>query len=116
MEVFMNYARAIGEGILFSVLLVLIQKKNKKWEIPAYAAGIFFGIMSVWVLYRAQENSAYFFWHPYISWMIVNLTDFFVNQKSAKEKLILWPVVILPVFSGFELAVGWLLKLYVKSY
>ena len=89
----MNYARAIGEGILFSVLLVLIQKKNKKWEIPAYAAGIFFGIMSVWVLYRAQENSAYFFWHPYISWMIVNLTDFFVNHKSAKEKLILTGVL-----------------------
>lgn len=112
----MNFARAIGEGILFSALLILIQKKNKRWEIPAYAAGIFLSVMSVWVLYRAQENSAYFFWHPYLSWLIVDMSDFFVNRKRIREKLLLWPIVVIPVFSGLELAIGWLLKLYVKSY
>lgn len=112
----MDFVRAAGEGILLSVPLILIQKKNRKWEIPAYAAGIFLSVMSVWVLYRAQENSAYFFWHPYLSWLIVDMADFLVNRKSAREKLFLWPVVVIPVISGFELAVGWLLKLYVKSY
>ena len=112
----MNFVRAIGEGILLAVMILFLQKRNKKWEIPAYAAGIFLSIMSIWVLYRAQENSAYFFWHPYISWLIVDLADFFRNRKSIREKLLLWPVVVLPVISGFELAIGWLLKLYVKSF
>lgn len=112
----MNFFRAALEGILLAIMIVLIPKKKRGWEIPAYAAGIFFSILSVWVLYRAQENAAYFFWHPYISFLIVNIVDLIQNRKKLWEKLLLWPVVILPVIAGFELAVGWLLKLYVKSY
>lgn len=110
----MNYLRAIGDGLVIAGIYILTVKRKPQWKMTALAIGLIYSILSVWFIYRGQENSNYFFWHPYISWMMVNVFDYTVNKKKWKEKVLLWPFVILPIIAGFELAVSWLMKLYIR--
>ena len=81
-------------------------KKEPGFKIPAIFLMIVLSLISTVSIYRVQENSNYFFFHPYLTWLIADLVDFAFHNHSIKEKLILWPLFVIPVISGFELAVG----------
>ena len=118
--------RSIEEGILFTLLVGLISKKRPAYRVFAFCLIVLFEIVTVVLLYSGQEESSFFFWHPYIVLMIVNLADYATYKRGfsagrlpglglsapALEKFVLWPLLVVPVLSGFVLTTGWLIKLY----
>lgn len=120
-----NWARAIEEGILMALILGLVSKRAPDMDKASKYRGVLFGIyiiseiVSVCLLYSRQENSAYFFAHPFIAFFVVNISDYAVYKRGtgdagaiAVEKLALWNFLVIPVMSGLVLTVGWLIKLY----
>ncbi len=108
----MNFAVCLIQGILFSVLYLVITKRQPRWGLPLMV--LFTGILigSVYFLYREQDEAVWpFFVHPYLTFLMVDLADFYVNHKSRFEKLLLWPFFILPAMSGFVLCCGWVLNI-----
>ena len=121
----LNWVRSVGEGILMALILGLVSKRTPDIEKAsarrAVAVGIFIiaEIVSVCFLYSGQENSTLFFAHPFITFCIMNISDYAVYKRGtgdrravAVEKLGLWTFLVIPVMSGFVLTVGWLIKLY----
>lgn len=101
-------------GIYLAVKKYIAKNGERPWvQILAAFLLILYSTFRTVAIYRVQENSNFFFWHPYLTWLIVDLFDFAFLKHSVKEKLLLWPLIIIPVISGFELAVGWLIKLYI---
>ncbi|MCR4909558.1 MAG: hypothetical protein K5985_12075 [Lachnospiraceae bacterium] len=121
MEVWgLNLTRAVGEGILMALLLGLVSKRAPRFREALMGIFIPLQILSVVLLYSAQEESALFFFHPFLSWLIMDLSDLAVYRRGSVgvktavfEKLLLWPFAVIPVVSGFILTLGWLIKLYV---
>lgn len=108
------------EGIVFSLILGLISKKRPEFRVIFYAVFIAFEIASVVMRYSGQENATYFFAHPYIAILITDISDLSTYVKGLRpwkealfEKALLWPLIIIPVFSAFVTTTGWLIKLYV---
>ena len=124
-ERMLNWVRSVGEGILMALILGLVSKRSPDIETAskrrAVTIGIFMvlEIVSVCLLYSHQENSTLFFAHPFITFFIMNISDYAVYKRGtgdrravALEKLGLWTFLVVPVMSGFVLTVGWLIKLY----
>lgn len=124
----MNYLRILGDGLVLTGVLLgtgLInrvedeKKRNLKSSL-IYMLGLIFSIIEVYFIYRHQENSDLFFWHPYLAWTFGNIIFIVVNRKyySLKriimERVVLWQVIVNTVFAGLTLAVGWLMKLYIR--
>ncbi len=116
----LNLTRAVGEGILMALILGLVSKRAPGFRELLMGLFILLELVSVVFLYSAQEESALFFFHPFISWLIMDLSDLAVYRRGSVgkktayfEKLLLWPFVVIPVVSGFVLTTGWLIKLYV---
>ena len=121
----LNWVRSVGEGILMALILGLISKRSPDIETAsvrrtaAIAVFIVLEIVSVCLLYSHQENSTLFFAHPFLAFLVMNISDYAVYKRGtgdiravAIEKLALWPFLVIPVMSGFVLTVGWLIKLY----
>ena len=111
-----NLARAFGEGILMALFLGVISKKRPELRNGYFAFSILLEIISVLTLYMGQENSTFFFAHPYIVFFIANLSDYSTYKREHFEKLVLWPVFVIPVISAFVLTTGWLIKLYHRNF
>ncbi len=118
----MSLFPAVGEGIIASLFLGLISRRKPEYRRGFYALLILLQIVSVVVRYGGQEDSSLFFWHPFIVFLISNVSDYAVYRRGlgegkaiAFEKLLLWPVVIIPIFSAFVLTTGWLIKLYGRN-
>ena len=103
----------ILEGILFSACLFMVSARNKNRRVHLFGTFILVEIVTVWLLYRNYENVFLFFVHPYLSLMIVNITDYFLVRRDKFEKFFLWPFFILPVISGFVLVWGWMFKIHI---
>lgn len=72
-------------------------------------------IFSVYFLYRGSETVWYFFVHPYLSLLIVDLADLYFCKRDYFEKLFLWPLFILPAMSGFIMTGAWIIKIRAVS-
>ncbi|SKB90667.1 hypothetical protein SAMN06296386_108156 [Lachnospiraceae bacterium] len=114
-----NWGAALGEGIMASLFLGLISKKRPELRVPYFAIFVLVEIAVVVLRYSGQENSAFFFWHPYLAFLISNISDYAVYRRGcgearaiAFEKTVLWPFIVIPVLSALVLTVGWLIKLY----
>ncbi len=114
-----NFGAAIAEGIIGCLILGLISKKNPKFRVLFYAIFVCFEIASVVMHYAGQENSTFFFAHPYIAFLITDISDYSTYVRGVRtageaafEKLVLWPIIVIPILSAFVLTTGWLVKLY----
>lgn len=107
----MDFVRCIGEGILFSLILGIFSKKRPEYRVAALAAFMIMEILSVYFLYRGQETIWYFFVHPYIAFLIMDISDYAVYRRERFEKLVIWPLFVLPAMSGFVLCTGWIMKI-----
>ena len=114
-----NFGAAIAEGIMACLILGLVSKRKPDFRVPFYALFIVFEIASVVWHYASKENSTFFFAHPYIAFLISDISDYSTYirgirgpKEAAFEKLLLWPVIVIPVLSAFVLTTGWLIKLY----
>ncbi len=114
---------AVGEGIMAALLLGLISKKKPALRLPFFIILIILEIYSVVLRFSYQEDSSLFFWHPFIVFLIANISDYSVYRRAmgapkaiAFEKLILWPVVVIPIISSFILTVGWLIKVFHRDF
>lgn len=129
----MNYIRIVGDGLVIFGLLLAIKligkgddgtrsrvDKAKLKEYLMYSIGIMFSIIEVYFIYRHQENSDLFFWHPYLAWSLGNILFTILRRKTytlrslLMERVVLWQVIIVTVFAGLTLSVGWLMKLYIR--
>lgn len=124
----MNILRILGDGLILAALLLGAEllkdrysEKSKAIISGAFILGLLFEILEVYFIYRHQENSDLFFWHAYLSWTLGNIIFIItraaaaLNKKSFYlERIALWQVVVIPIFSGFSLSVGWLMKLYIR--
>ena len=85
-----------------------------------YGVSILYTILTVYFVYRGQENSDYFFWHPYIAWSFANAAYIIFNRarltgrRIIMERLLMWQLIVIPVFAAMSLTVGWLMKLYIR--
>ena len=130
----MNCLRIISDSlILFGIMLGASlwrspyrvfnkQSKNAIFYL-LHALALIFILLEDYFIYRGQENSDLFFWHPYFAFTLANLLFVFYQIQKHRERelkaflcerLLLWQIVILPVFSGFALSLGWLMKLYIR--
>ncbi len=120
MEIPFNFGAAIMEGIMFSLILGFVSKKKPGYRVPCYALFIVLEVLSVVLRYSGQENSTYFFAHPYLAFLITDIADLSIYVKGLRswkealfEKAFLWPVIIIPIMSAFVMTTGWLIKLYI---
>ena len=107
----MNLVRCIGEGILFALILGIFSKKRPDVRKYIFALSMIIEVFSVYFLYRGQENALFFFLQPYIALFIMNISDFAVYKRAKMEKLIIWPLFVLPAMAGFVLSVSWMMKI-----
>lgn len=126
----MNYLALAGDSLILIGLMVgtsLVKEESQSdfkgdWKKRLiYGLGIVFTIFSVYFRYRGQENSDYFFWHPYLAWTAGNIVYIILLlcrkidiKKIILENVLLWQIVVIPVFSGLALSIGWLMKLYIR--
>lgn len=109
----MNILRIISDGLLIFGLIAFTHIKREKLVIPAGVMLMILQTIEIWLLYRGQEDSSFFFLHAYISWLLASLIFFACKKKKDLiEHLIILPLIVLPIISGFELCIGWILKLY----
>ncbi len=120
----MDLIRLSLDAVVLIILCIAATRTKKERLVPIlYAAGLFFMISEVYFIYRGQENSDLFFWHAYIAWTAGNLAVIIfrlLKKENDKRKLLLergllWQVVVVTVFAGFILCVGWLMKLYIRT-
>ena len=111
----MNYLQILADALLIFGVITLFHIKAPK---HVAIAGFFIMLLQtikIWLLYRGQENSAFFFLHAYISWLIASLIFYACKKEKDKmESFLILPFIVLPIISGFELCVGWILKLYAR--
>ena len=119
MEIPFNFGAAIMEGIVFSLFLGLVSKKKPGFRVACFALFIIAETAFVVMRYSGQENSTYFFAHPYLAFFITDISDLSTYVKGLRpwkealfEKAFLWPVIIIPIMSAFVMTTGWLIKLY----
>ena len=115
-------SRPFCEGIMIALFGGLISKKRPEARSLFIGICVLAEIASVLSLYIFVENSSYFFWHPYIVFLIANIADLAVYERGRRgsreafgEKLLLWPLFIIPIISAFIMCTGWLIKLYWKN-
>lgn len=111
---------ALCEGIVACLILGLISKKKPEYRFHFYVLFLIYELISVVVRYSGQENSTFFFAHPYIAFLITDISDYstFVRglrpgKEGVFERLIIWPLMIIPIISAFIMTTGWLIKLYI---
>ncbi len=114
-----DWGAALGEGIIASLFLGLVSKKKPEYRTLYYAIFVLAEIAIVVMRYSGQENSSFFFWHPYIALLISDIADYATYRRGCGdskiimfEKVVLWPFAVIPVLSALVLTVGWLIKLY----
>lgn len=137
----MNILRILADGLILSGMTIgaslqgspfVLNKNsleaasfNKKRLYLIYIAGLIFTVLEVYFIYRGQENSDLFFWHPYFSWTIANAAYTLWKLREKRDalrnvasfllhRLLLWQFVVNTVFAGFALSVGWIMKLYIR--
>ncbi len=119
----MDIFRLFTDGAVLSFVCIyaVIGKWRGRYSL-LYAFGLVFMALEVYFIYRGQENSDLFFWHGYAAWSIGSIAALAISLAKRKkaeagrllmERLLLWQGVVVTVFAGFSLTVGWLLKLYV---
>ncbi|MBQ9550989.1 MAG: hypothetical protein IJU87_09280 [Lachnospiraceae bacterium] len=115
-----NFGAAACEGIMASLILGLVSKKRPDFRSFVYAALILCELISTVLRYSGYENPTFFFAHPYIAFLVADISDYsnYVRglrpaKEAVFEKLILWPLIVIPIFSAFITTTGWLIKLYV---
>lgn len=109
----MNFIISIAEGILFSAVYLFATKRRPKYRLPLMMLFMAILILTVYLLYGGQDEAVWpFFFHPYLSFLILDLADYYVNQKEKFEKLFLWPFFVLPAVCGFILCCGWVLNIH----
>ena len=115
-----NFGAAVCEGIVASLILGLVSKKKPEFRLFVYAAFILYELISTVLRYRGYENPTFFFAHPYIAFLITDISDYSTYIRGLRspreavfEKLILWPLIVIPIFSAFITTTGWLIKLYI---
>ena len=101
-------------------MLGLISKKRPALRLPFYVLFLIYELFSVVCRYSGQENSNLFFVHPYLAFLITDISDYSTYVRGLKpgkpgvfEKLVFWPLVVIPVISAFITTTGWLIKLYI---
>ena len=116
-----NFGAAMAEGVIGCLVLGLISRKKPNLRVVFYAVFIVLEIASVVMRYAGQENSAFFFLHPYIALLVTDISDYSnyvrgirTGREAAFEKLLLWPLIVIPIMSAFVLTTGWLIKLYFR--
>ncbi len=116
-----NFGAALAEGITACLILGLISKKKSELRMPAYLVFLISEIALVVFRYAGQENSAFFFFHPYLAFLVVDISDYSTYVRGVRpfkeavfERFVLWPLFVIPVMSAFVMTVGWLIKLYGK--
>ena len=115
----MIYRLAI-DCIVLLLAYIIMQKKGKGHSVPFLCILMLLLTVEVYFIYRGQENSDLFFWHPYIVWSVSNLiflVSGYIREKRdgiIKGRLLLGQFVVIPVLSAFTLSVGWLMKLYIR--
>ncbi len=115
-----NFGAALAEGITACLVLALVSKKKPDLRIPVFVMFVVLEIVSVVIRYSGQENSSFFFFHPYLAFLILDISDHSTYVRGIRpsalfEKLVFWPVVVIPVISAFIMTAGWLIKLYGRS-
>lgn len=117
-----QWLRAIIEGILTGLILVAFSSKFPEKRIIFAGVWLIVEIASTFSIYIGQEESAFFFLHPYFVFLIASFMDlpYVLNirkngKKALFEKLILMPVFVIPIMAGFVETVGWLIKLYHRN-
>ena len=114
----MNILRVIADSlIIYGIMGFCYIKRPKQIYIPSILL-IIYQTMELYFLYRGRENSDIFFAHAYFSMLIASLLLFFIQKrfKGWFEHLILLPLCVIPIISGFELCVSWTMKLYLRYF
>ena len=107
----MNFVRCIGEGIIFSIILGAVSKHKPSLRSAAAVSFVVIEIVSVYFLYRGQENTLFFFLHPFIAFMLTDISDYAVYKRDNFEKLVIWPLFVVPLMSSFVFAMSWIWKI-----
>ncbi len=116
----MIFYRLIIDCFIMLTAYTLMQKRGKGHSVPFLCVLLPLLTLEVYFVYRGQENSDLFFWHPYIVWSVSNLSLFVYGyfRKAGKglfkARILLGQFVVIPVLSAFTLCVGWLMKLYLR--
>ena len=112
----MNILRVISDSLIIYGVLGFCYIKKPKWIIPSGLFMMILQTIEIYLLYRGQENSDIFFAHAYISLLIASLLLFAIQKrfKGFFEHLLLLPLCVIPIVAGFELCVGWIMKLYLR--
>lgn len=116
-----NFGSALAEGITACLILGLISKNKPGLRLSAYLLFLLSEIALVVFRYAGQENSAFFFFHPYIAFLVVDISDYSTYVRGVRpfkeavfERFVLWPLFVIPIMSAFVMTVGWMIKLYGK--
>jgi len=122
----MNYIRIPFDAVILMCLLFGASRMRSTFlaiqRYIGYTVCLILETLEIYFIYRHQENSDLFFWHPYAVWTIVNLV-FLIKELIRKERpvkqvllerLALNQVVIITIFAGVSLTIGWLMKLYIR--
>ena len=118
----MDLLQLLIDGVVLSALMIVAFDERRRGSASRLLLpGLIFMVLRVYFIYRHQENSDLFFWHGYLAWTLANLACLAAGlmkgkddrKKLLRERLLLWQVVVVTVFAGFSLTLGWLLKLYV---
>ena len=80
-----NWGAALGEGIIASLFLALVSKRKPEFRIPYYGIFLIVEIVLVVLRYSGQENSSFFFWHPYIAFLISDIADFALYRRGCGD-------------------------------
>ncbi|MBR0148234.1 MAG: hypothetical protein IKR56_10000 [Lachnospiraceae bacterium] len=116
----MIFYRLAIDCIVLLLAYIIMQKRGKGHSVPFLCILMLLLTVEVYFIYRGQENSDLFFWHPYIVWSVSNLiflVSGYIREKRdgiIKGRLLLGQFVVIPVLSAFTLSVGWLMKLYIR--
>lgn len=109
----MNILRILSDGLIIFGVIGFTHLKRKRLTIPAGLVLMLLQTIEIWILYRGQENSSFFFLHAYFSWLLASVIFMACRRnKNYFEHLLILPFIVLPTIAGFELCIGWILKLY----
>ncbi|MCR5526817.1 MAG: hypothetical protein K6F39_05475 [Lachnospiraceae bacterium] len=117
-----QWLRAIIEGLVTGLLFWIVSSKCPQKRIAFTGIWLLVEIASTLSIYIGQEDSSYFFLHPYFVFLIACFMDFPYVLKVRKtvkraifEKIVLMPVFVIPIMSGAVETIAWLIKLYHKN-
>lgn len=91
----MNLLRVLSDGLILTGITVGASllggsffksrsdnSKLKRSTLMCYIVAILYTVFSVYFIYRHQENSDFFFWHPYFAWTIANVVYIILKMRN----------------------------------